>query len=64
MEKNLYPATLKGLPDEMGKLEKIIGSAAIKGMTSKIDEISNRFEKDDWVLFDKDPPLEKAWVLG
>ncbi len=64
MEKGLYQRTFDGMPDVLGEMERVASDEVISGLDSKIENISSRFDDDDWILFDEEPPLEKTWVFA
>ncbi len=59
----LYLTELKGSPEEMARLEKILDNAVIAGLSRDLEAVSTRLESSDWVVIDREIPLDKLWVV-
>ena len=59
----LYLFKLKGAPDEMAKLEKLLSSERLDPLEASMKSMEESLTNGDWVLVDGEIPLDKIWVV-
>ena len=55
--------TPPGRLEEMTRLEKILDEKRIDTLARELDTLASKVENGDWVIIDREIPLDKLWVV-
>ncbi len=64
LESGMYSIKLKGAPEEMSQLEKLLAPEKLSPIDSVLKRAEERLSPGDWVLIDGEVPLDKIWVIA
>jgi hypothetical protein len=60
---NLYISQMKGAPELMARFENLLKPERIEKLSMRLDTFATTLERGDWVVIDREIPLDKLWVV-